>query len=55
MEIMTFRPTLQETAQYESSDSPIKKVTVQGGTTFALTTTTATDTSLTLKLKETIR
>ena len=37
-------------SQYESSDSPIKKVTVQGGTTFALTTTAATDTSLSLRV-----
>ena len=34
------------TPEYESSDSQISKLTVQGGTNFALTTTTATDTLL---------
>ena len=38
-------------SQYESSDSPVKSLTVQGGTTFALTTTTAADTSLTLRVE----
>ena len=41
MEIMIFRPTLQETHEYKSSDSPISKLTVQGGTNLALTTTSA--------------
>jgi large repetitive protein len=38
------------TSEYESSDSKISKLTVQGGTSLALTTTSATDTSLTLKV-----
>ena len=38
-------------SQYESSDSPVKKLTVQGGTTLALTTTTAADTSLTVRVE----
>ena len=38
-------------SQYESSESPISKLTVQGGTNLALTTTSASDTSLTLKVE----
>jgi hypothetical protein len=38
-------------SQYEPSDSSVKKLTVQGGTTFALTTTSVIDTSLTLRVE----
>ena len=39
------------TSEYNPSNSPVKKLTVQGGTNLALTTTTSTDTSLTLKVE----
>jgi Chitobiase/beta-hexosaminidase C-terminal domain/Bacterial Ig-like domain (group 3) len=38
-------------SQYKSSDSSVSKLTVQGGTTLAITTASATDTSLSLKLE----
>jgi hypothetical protein len=38
-------------SQYNPSDSSISKLTVQGGTTHALTTASATDTSLSIKLE----